>query len=79
MSMTNKVRISYHYRTFDIGCGCCSDSESIIEFSDRTSDIHVPVMENENDLIEFLDVSQWDYFKNWRDNFEIEINECVWY
>lgn len=27
--------VTYVYRTFDIGCGCCSDSENYLEVRDE--------------------------------------------
>lgn len=43
--------ISYSYRTFDLGCGCCSDSSSTYDIFENGwmvgDDLWCPVMENE--------------------------------
>ncbi len=49
----NRV-IYYSYRTFDVGCGCCSDSSSTYDlFEDGKlvgGDLWCPSMENEGEL-----------------------------
>ena len=53
----NRV-ICYSYRTFDVGCGCRSDSSSTYDlFEDGKlvgDDLWCPVMENEEQLREYL-------------------------
>ena len=50
--------IYYSYRTFDVGCGCCSDSSSTYDlFEDGKlvgDDLWCPVMENEQELRKYL-------------------------
>ena len=53
-----KRLISYSYRTFDLGCGCCSESFSTYDvFEDGKlvgDDVSCPVMENEEELRKYL-------------------------
>ena len=51
--------VYYTYNTFDLGCGCCSDSFSTYDvFEDGktvSEDVTCPVMENEKELREYLE------------------------
>lgn len=50
--------ISYSYRTFDLGCGCCSDSSSTYDIFENGKmvgdDLWCPVMQNEEELRDYL-------------------------
>jgi hypothetical protein len=50
--------ISYSYNSFDLGCGCCSESFSTYDvFEDGKlvgDDVSCPVMENEEKLRDYL-------------------------
>mgnify|MGYP003707196077 FL=1 len=49
--------VTYVYRTFDLGCGCCSDSENYLEIRDESGcqEIHCwQLISNEQELIQYL-------------------------
>ena len=50
--------IYYQYRTFDMGCGCCSDSLSLYDIYEDGKciswDNEVDICEDEHDLINAL-------------------------
>ena len=49
--------VTYVYRTFDLGCGCCSDSESYIEVRDESGYEEVSCYElisDESELTAYL-------------------------
>lgn len=53
------LKVSYRYSTSLAGCGCCSESESVVEFitpqTDRWAEIiNFPLCENQEDLVEAL-------------------------
>lgn len=57
--MSALLRVAYRYSSSLAGCGCCSESESVVEFLmpqvDRWIDIiNFPLCENQEDLVEAL-------------------------
>lgn len=50
--------VLYVYEEYDLGCGCCSDSDSTYSVWEDgiwiIEDIHCPLMENESDIREYL-------------------------
>ena len=56
--------VTYIYRTFDLGCGCCSDSENYLEIRDENGchEIHCwQLISNEQELIQYLKEEHHQY------------------
>ena len=67
--------VTYVYRTFDLGCGCCSDSENYLEIRDENGyqEIHCwQLIGNEQELIQYLKEEHPQY-----SDYEIDdVNSC---
>ena len=64
--------VTYIYRTFDLGCGCCSDSENYLEIRDEDGYQEIncwQLISNEIELTEYLKENHPQYL-----DYEIDVN-----
>lgn len=69
--------VTYVYRTFDLGCGCCSDSENYLEIRDENGyqEVHCwQLIGNEQELIQYLKEEHPQYV-----DYEIDDVNSWWF
>ena len=73
-----KTKVTYTYRIVDLGCGCCSDSETYLEMTDkdgRWDEYHCrQLIENGEQLRQYLKEEHPELT-----DYEIVEEDCQWF